>query len=159
MHVLPHWGRSCRSNLLSHQVSILQPVPALTLSRQPLDRVATWVQISKFTGIFLSCRILSYLSRSLADRWGTTVDFTTSFLHSSPFSACRRMVIHWRPVHSFMLSSHRFLCLPLGLPLWTVPCRIVLTRHARTTSHFSEKTGGLYTARWCFQIWYDSNKK
>ena len=27
---------------------------------------------------------LSYnLSRSLADRWGTTVDFTTSFLHSS----------------------------------------------------------------------------
>ena len=24
---------------------------------------------------------LSYLSRSLADRWGTTVDFTTSFLH------------------------------------------------------------------------------
>ena len=25
-----------------------------------------------------------------------------------------------------MLSSHRFLCLPLGLPPWTVPCRIVL---------------------------------
>ena len=24
---------------------------------------------------------LSYLSRSLADRWGSTVDFTTSFLH------------------------------------------------------------------------------
>ena len=30
-----------------------------------------------------------YLSRSLADRWGTTVEFTTSFLHSSQFSACR----------------------------------------------------------------------
>ena len=27
---------------------------------------------------------LSYLSYSLVDRWGTTVDFTTSFLHSSP---------------------------------------------------------------------------
>ena len=67
-----------------------------------------------------------YLSRSLADRWGTTVDFTTSFLHSSRFSAFRSAMFHWRPVHSLMLSSHRFLCLPLRLPPWTVPCRIVL---------------------------------
>ena len=50
----------------------------------------------------------SYLSRSLADRWGTTVDFTTSFLHSSRFSAFRSMIFHSRPVHSLMLSSHRF---------------------------------------------------
>ena len=56
--------------------------------------------------------ILSYLSRSLADRWGTTVDFTTSFLHSSRFSAFRSIIFHSRPVHSLMLSSHRFLCLP-----------------------------------------------
>ena len=69
---------------------------------------------------------LSYLSRSLADRWGTTVDFTTSFLHSSRFSAFRSVMFHGRPVHSLMLSSHRFLCLPLRLPPWTVPCRIVL---------------------------------
>ena len=68
----------------------------------------------------------SYLSRSLADRWGTTVDFTTSFLHSSRFSAFRSAMFHWRPVHSLMLSSHRFLCLPLRLPPWTVPCGIVL---------------------------------
>ena len=74
----------------------------------------------------LSYLILSYLSRSLADRWGTTVDFTTSFLHSSRFSAFRSMMFHSRPVHSLMLSSHRFLCLPLRLPPWTVPCRIVL---------------------------------
>ena len=33
--------------------------------------------------------ILSYLSCSLADRWGTTVDSTTSFLPSSRFSAFR----------------------------------------------------------------------
>ena len=38
--------------------------------------------------------ILSYLSRSLADRWGTTVDFTTSFLHSSRFSAFRSALFH-----------------------------------------------------------------
>ena len=36
------------------------------------------------------------------------------------------MVFHSRPVHSFTLSSHRFLCLPLHLPPCTVPCRIVL---------------------------------
>ena len=70
--------------------------------------------------------ILSYLSRSLAGCWGTIVDFTTSFLHSLQFSAFRSMMFHSRPVHSLMLSSHRFLCLPLSLPPSTVPCRIVL---------------------------------
>ena len=64
-----------------------------------------------------------YLSRSLADRWGTTVDFTTSFLHFSQFLAFHSMIFHSRPVHSLMLSSHRFLCLPLRLPPWTVPCQ------------------------------------
>ena len=68
----------------------------------------------------------TYLSHSLADRWGTTVDFTTSFLHSSRLLAFRSSIFHSRPVHSLMLSSHRFLCLPLRLPPWTVPCRIVL---------------------------------
>ena len=70
--------------------------------------------------------ILSYLFRSLADCWVTTVYFTTSFLHSSRFSAFHSMIFHSRPVHSLMLSSLRFLCLPLCLPPWTVPCRIVL---------------------------------
>ena len=41
--------------------------------------------------------ILSYLSRSLADRWGTTVDFTTSLLHSSRFSVFRSSIFHSRP--------------------------------------------------------------
>ena len=69
---------------------------------------------------------LSYLSRNLADRWGTTVDFTTSFLHSSRFSSLRSTMFHSKPVHSLMFSSHRFFCLPLRLPPCTVPCRIVL---------------------------------
>ena len=59
---------------------------------------------------------LSYLSRSLADRWATTADFRTSFLHSSRFLAFRSSIFHSRPVHSLILSSHRFLCLPLRLP-------------------------------------------
>ena len=66
----------------------------------------------------------SHLSCSLADRWGITKDFTTSFLHSSQFSAFRSMIFHSRPVHSLMSSSHCFLCLPLRLPPWTVCCRI-----------------------------------
>ena len=70
--------------------------------------------------------ILSYLSRCLADRWCITVDFTTSFLHSSRFSAFRSMMFHSRPVHSLMLSSHRFLCLghttdsKIGTPVATL---------------------------------------
>ena len=66
---------------------------------------------------FFFLLILSYLSRSLVDSWGTSVDFTTSVLHSLRFSAFRSMIFHSRPVHFLMLSSHRFLCLPLCLPL------------------------------------------
>ena len=46
----------------------------------------------------------SHLSRSLVDRWGTTVDITTSFLHSSRFSAFRSMIFHWTTT-SFLHSS------------------------------------------------------
>ena len=56
-----------------------------------------------------------HLSRSLADRWGTTGDFTTNFLPSLRFSAFRSMMFNSMPVHSLMLSSHRFLCLLLYL--------------------------------------------
>ena len=53
---------------------------------------------------------------------------TTNFPYSSRFSAFCRMLFHSRAVHSLMSSSHRFLCLPLGLRPYTanVPCRIVL---------------------------------
>ena len=107
--------------------------------------------------LFLS----SYLSRSLANRWGTTADFTTSFLHSLRFSAFRSSIFHSRPVHSLMLSSHRFLCLPLHLPPRTVPCRIVLASpDDRVTCpyHFSLRlslqSGGLYMARWRLRFWF-----
>ena len=49
------------------------------------------------------------LFHSLADRWGTTGDFTTNFLHSSRLSAFHSMVFYSRLVHSLMLSSHRLL--------------------------------------------------
>ena len=45
-------------------------------------------------------------------RWGTTDDFATSFLHFPLFSTALWDFPNSRPVHSLMLSSHLFLCLP-----------------------------------------------
>ena len=73
---------------------------------------------------FLGSLHLLHLSHSLADRWGTKDDRATTVLHSSLFSAFRRASPNFNPVHSVMLSSHLFFCLPL-LPLCTVPCRII----------------------------------
>ena len=60
--------------------------------------------------------------------WGTTDDCVTSFLHFSLLSTALWDLANSRPVHSLMLSSHLFLCLPCLLPPFTVPCRMVLAR-------------------------------
>ena len=73
-------------------------------------------------------------------RWGTTDDFATSFLQFSLFSTVLWDMANSRPVHSLMLSSHLFLCLPCLLPPFTVPCKMVLARpYERKTCpyHFS----------------------
>ena len=74
----------------------------------------------------VATRLHLHLPRSLADRWGTAGHFTTSSLHSSWFSPFRSMMFHSRPVYTLTSSSNRFLCLPLRLPPWTVPRKIVL---------------------------------
>ena len=61
-------------------------------------------------------------------RWDTTDDFVTSFLHFSLFSTALWDLPNSRPVHSLMLSSHLFLCLPCLLPPFIVPCKMVLAR-------------------------------
>ena len=61
-------------------------------------------------------------------RWGTTDDFTTSFLHFSLFSTALSDLANSRLVHSLMLPSHLFFCLPCFLPPFTVPCKMVLAR-------------------------------
>ena len=61
-------------------------------------------------------------------RWGTTDDFATSFLHFPLLSTALWDLPNSRPVHSLMLSSHFFLCLPCLLPPFTVPCNMVLAR-------------------------------
>ena len=69
-----------------------------------------------------------HLSLNREGRWGTTDDFATSFLHFSLFSTALWDLPNSRPVHSLMLSSHLFLCLPCLLPPFTVPCKMVLAR-------------------------------
>ena len=69
-----------------------------------------------------------HLSLNHDGRWGTTDDFATSFLHFSLFSTAPWDMPNSRPVHSLMLSSHLFLCLPSLLPLFTLPCKMVLAR-------------------------------
>ena len=61
-------------------------------------------------------------------RWGTTDDFATSFLRFSLFFTALLDLANSRPVHSLMLSSYLFLCLPCLLPHFTVPCKVVLAR-------------------------------
>ena len=69
-----------------------------------------------------------HLSLNHQGHWGTTNDFTTSFLHFPLFCIALRDLVNSRPVHSLMLSSHLFLCLHCLLPPFIVPCKIVLAR-------------------------------
>ena len=71
----------------------------------------------------------SHLSLNRDGRWGTTDDFTNSFLHSF-FSVSTSLwdLTNSKPVHSLMLSSHLFFCPPCLLPAFTVPCKMVLAR-------------------------------
>ena len=65
-------------------------------------------------------------------RWGTTNDFATSCLCFFLFSMALWDCLNSRPVHSLMLSSHFFLCLPRLLPPFTVPCKMVLADEQET---------------------------
>ena len=56
---------------------------------------------------------------------GTTDDVETILFHPSLSSAALRESPNPISVHSLMLSSHLFSCLPLLLAPFTVPCRIV----------------------------------
>ena len=72
-------------------------------------------------------------------RWGTTDDFATSFLHFCLFSTALWDLPNSRHVHSLILSSHLFLCLPCLLSPFTVPCRwfwpdLLNGKHDHTTT-------------------------
>ena len=69
-----------------------------------------------------------HLSLHHEGRWDTTDDFATSFLHFPLFSTSLWDLANSRPVHSLMLSSQLFFCLPCPLPPFIVPCKMVLAR-------------------------------
>ena len=69
-----------------------------------------------------------HLSHNREGLWGTTDDFTTSFLHFYLFSTALLDLANSRPVHSLMLSAHLYFCLPCLLPPFTVSCKMVLFR-------------------------------
>ena len=65
---------------------------------------------------------------TLGGRRGTTDEFATIPFHLDLFSAALVELAKSIPVHSLILSSHRFFCLPLFLFPFTVPCRIVFAK-------------------------------
>ena len=95
--------------------------------------IACWILARTFSSVIWSLYEMRshhhhYQSLNREGRWGTTDGFATSFLHFSLFSAALWDFANCRPVHSLMLSSHLFLCLPCLLPPFTVPCKIILAR-------------------------------
>ena len=100
----------------------------ITVSPQTRTEVGTQLQAqlqeqtdasSTMTTIYLSiCPIILWTV-------GAPHDVTTNLRLSSAFLT---VSLSPKPVHSQMLSSHRFLCLPLLLPSCTVPWRNVLAR-------------------------------
>ena len=91
------------------------------------ENVCSFVFYTGFV-IFVHHHHHHYLSLNHEGCWGTTDDFVASFLHFPLFSTALWDLPNSRPVHSLMLSSHLFLCLPCLLPPFTVPCKVVLAR-------------------------------
>ena len=65
---------------------------------------------------------------TLEGRRGTTDEFTTIPFHFVRFSAALVELAKSIPVHSLIMSSHLFFCLPLFLFPLTVPCRIIFAK-------------------------------
>ena len=84
-----------------------------------LDGVVAW-QKSSILSNLISSQFLN-----LGGRRGTTDDVATIPFHPSLSSAALRESPNPIPIHSLMLSSHLFFCLPLLLAPFTVLCRIV----------------------------------
>ena len=81
--------------------------------------------VSVKTHHLISSHLISSQSLNLGGRRGTTDDVAAIPFHPFLSSAVLRESPDPIPVHSLMLSSHLFFCLPLLLAPFTVPCRIV----------------------------------
>ena len=81
-------------------------------------------------GLKILCSLFYFLFYpiTLEGRRGTTDEFATIPFHLALFSAVLVELAKSIPVHSLILSSHLFFCLPLFLSPFTVPCRIVFAK-------------------------------
>ena len=70
----------------------------------------------------------SILGITLEGRRGTTDEFATNPFHLVLFSAALIELEKSIPVHSLILSTHLFFCLPLFLFPFTLPFRIVFAK-------------------------------
>ncbi|GFO24495.1 hypothetical protein PoB_005100000 [Plakobranchus ocellatus] len=70
---------------------------------------------------------------------GAAEDLPTTSFHSSRSSVFRKVFLSSSPVHSPMLSSQRFFCLPLLLPPFMVPCMMVLARQSKSKNKEEDK--------------------
>ena len=97
--------------------------------------------------IFFSIHILFlFYPITLEGRRGTTDEFATIPFHLDLFSAALVELAKSIPVHSLILSSHLFFCLPIFLFPFTVPCRNVFAkqedlRHGQTILAFVSSPG------------------
>ena len=100
------------------------------LTLLPVLRKTYWDQLhlqSFLIGLYAFYSILFY-PITLGGRRGTTDEFATIPFHLDLFSAAPAELAKSIPVHSLILSSHLFFCLPLFLFPFTVPCRIVFAK-------------------------------
>ena len=78
--------------------------------------------------LIISLYSILFYPITLEGRRGTTDEFATIPFHLDLFSAALVELAKSIPVHSLILSSHLFFCLPLFLFPFTVPCRIVFAK-------------------------------
>ena len=83
-----------------------------------------------------------YIYPIVMDRRAATGVLATNSLHSSQLSIFLKVSLSSNPIHSLILSSHLFFCLPLFLPPITVPCSMVFA-----------SPDGLVTCPYHFSFW------
>ena len=87
-----------------------------------IERIYISLQRDDYVPIVVAVSILFY-PITFGGRRGTTDEFATTPFHLDLVELAKSI-----PVHSLILSSHLFFCLPLFLFPFTVPCRIVFAK-------------------------------
>ena len=93
---------------------------------QPLE--CSLSQVSDKVVMVICFYSILFYPITLEGRRGTTDEFAIIPFHLDLFSAALVELAKSIPVHSLILSSHLFFCLPLFLFPFTVPCRIVFAK-------------------------------